>query len=150
MYATDSDSIILTWRGATVRRFPAHDSYVYLIHFKTPYKHARHYLGSTGNLEARLQLHRNKNGARLMEVVSEAGIEWEVSRLWKCDTREDALKLEKRLKGHHGSCDLCPICKGRPPDPLVSLRQGHWPISRFARPGRRQPMNRAYPQFIRR
>lgn len=143
------DSII-HWHGSTAWRYPAHDSYVYLLHFEQPYKHARHYLGSTGNLEARMRLHRNGNGARLMEVVSEAGISWQVSRLWRTDTREAALELERKLKRQHDGVRLCPICQHRGRDLLVQLRQGHWPIALHGAPGRRVAMGEACPHFVRR
>lgn len=78
---------------------------VYLIHFRTPYKHARHYLGSTSNLEQRLEAHRTGNGSRLMQVISEAGIKWELTRTWK-----GGRKLERKLKNQHNTPRLCPIC----------------------------------------
>lgn len=46
----------------------------YLIHFERPYRHARHYLGWTVDLEARLAKHRAGNGARLLRVATAAGI----------------------------------------------------------------------------
>ncbi len=46
---------------------------VYLIHFDIPYKHARHYLGWSHDLDQRLQQHQSGNGSRLIEVVSQAG-----------------------------------------------------------------------------
>jgi predicted GIY-YIG superfamily endonuclease len=83
---------------------------VYLIHFATPYKHARHYLGVASNLEARLHHHQAGTGARLMKVVSEAGIPWEVSRTWVGDR-----SLESALKKRHSGVRLCPICTPRKP-----------------------------------
>ncbi len=57
---------------------------VYLIHFDKPYRHARHYLGYTDDLDARLAAHANSNGARLMEVIVEAGITWQLARTVYC------------------------------------------------------------------
>ena len=57
---------------------------VYLIHFHTAYKHARHYLGHTIDLPARLQAHRDGRGARLMEVITLAGITWQLARRARC------------------------------------------------------------------
>ena len=122
---TCADSSIFTWRGLTVRLDPPHYFYVYLLHFKQPYKHARHYLGSTGALDARLKLHRHHGGARLMEVVTDAGIDFEVSRLWRCETYQEAHELERRLKHWHGSTKLCPLCQHKHVDDLTFLRQGH-------------------------
>lgn len=55
---------------------------VYLLHFSTPYKHARHYLGSTRDLPTRLRQHGTRQGARLMQAVEQAGIRWELARTW--------------------------------------------------------------------
>ena len=78
---------------------------IYLLHLETPYKHARHYLGFSTHLKARLEHHRNGTGARFMQVVTEAGIPWCVARKWQ-GTRYD----ERRLKNRHNSAQLCPIC----------------------------------------
>jgi predicted GIY-YIG superfamily endonuclease len=78
---------------------------IYLLHLQTPYKHARHYLGFSTHLKARLEHHRNGTGARFMQVVTEAGIPWRVARTWQ-GTRND----ERRLKNWHNSAQLCPIC----------------------------------------
>ena len=82
---------------------------VYLIHFERPYHHARHYLGTTNDLEQRLQQHakgRRYGGARLMEVIIEAGIGWHVVRTW-----DGGRELEQQLKAWNNGCRLCPICK---------------------------------------
>jgi hypothetical protein len=52
----------------------------YLIHFDRRYRHAGHYLGWTTDLDARLEAHRTGRGARLMEVVTGAGITWHLAR----------------------------------------------------------------------
>ena len=151
LYAPESDSTILTWRSVTVRHAPPPvHHFVYLIHFDEPYKHARHYLGSSSCLDARLRLHRNGNGARLMEVISEASISWELARLWECTTWSESRDLERHLKKRHNSPQLCPICQGREVDILVFMRQGHWPFSGFARQGGRQPMSTCRPVFVQR
>lgn len=80
---------------------------VYLIHFVTPYRHARHYLGWTeGPLELRIGAHREGRGSRLMEVVQAAGVDWQLVRTWPGATRND----ERRLKGH-SSTRYCPVCQ---------------------------------------
>jgi len=81
---------------------------IYLLHFDTPYKHARHYLGWTGRgeLAARLAEHRAGRGARLLEVVAGAGIGWQLAATWCGDRNE-----ERRLKNWHKSPQLCPICR---------------------------------------
>ncbi len=84
------------------------DGIVYLLHFNRPLHHARHYMGWTKNLEERLKAHDNGNGARLMEVITEQGITWQLARTWK-----GGRDLERRLKRRHEGPRLCPICKQR-------------------------------------
>jgi hypothetical protein len=86
---------------------------VYLIHFDRPIGdldnprgQARHYLGYTEDLDARLAAHRSGNGARLMEVLAERGIGWRLVRTWR-----GGRDLERRLKDRHNSPRLCPICR---------------------------------------
>ncbi len=81
---------------------------IYLLCWaKTPYKHATHYLGwsSVGKLESRLAAHRAGRGARLMEVIKEAGIEWTLARTWQGDRNR-----ERQLKRQGGKSRLCPMC----------------------------------------
>lgn len=79
---------------------------VYLLHFDKPYKHARHYLGSTDNLEERLARHLAGNGARLVEVITQAGIGFVVARTWV-----GGRELERQLKRRKEGPRLCPICR---------------------------------------
>lgn len=82
---------------------------VYLLHFDRPYRHARHYLGFTRNLDARLALHRSPNGSshhRLMQVIAGAGIGFVLARTWDGDR-----DLERRLKRRKEGPKLCPICR---------------------------------------
>jgi predicted GIY-YIG superfamily endonuclease len=79
---------------------------VYLIHFEERYRHAGHYLGYSSNLEERIRAHRAGRGARLMEVVNEAGIPWWVVRVW----RHGGYDLEQALKRWHNAPKLCPVC----------------------------------------
>jgi predicted GIY-YIG superfamily endonuclease len=80
---------------------------VYLICFDHPYRHARHYMGWTTALNARLQAHAAGRGARLMEVITAAEIGFTLARTWQ-GTRN----LERRLKNRGGHARLCPICQG--------------------------------------
>lgn len=82
---------------------------VYLIHFDTPYKHAKHYLGWTMDLNSRLVAHANGQGANLMRVVFEAGISWQLARVWS-GTRY----RERQLKNQGGASRRCPLCGVRP------------------------------------
>lgn len=93
---------------------------VYLIHFDEPFKHARHYIGWSQRLEARLEHHRRGTGARLMAAVSAAGIPWSVVQTWP-GTRT----LERRLHRRKGAGRFCPTCKGerRNADDLSASRR---------------------------
>lgn len=82
---------------------------IYLLHFAQPYKHARHYLGWTTDLNARLAEHAAGRGARLLAVVQAAGITWDLARTWPGSrTRERALKRQG------GASRCCPLCGVRP------------------------------------
>jgi predicted GIY-YIG superfamily endonuclease len=82
---------------------------VYLIHLDTPYKHARHYTGWTTDLDARLQAHRNGHGARLMQVITAAGITWRLARTWP-----GGRSRERAIKDRHEAPRLCPECSALP------------------------------------
>src|SRR5512132_1669756 len=60
----------------------------------------------TLDLPARLQEHAAGRGARLMEVVGEAGIGWQLARVWP-GTRA----RERSLKGSGGAARRCPVCQ---------------------------------------
>jgi predicted GIY-YIG superfamily endonuclease len=77
---------------------------VYLLHFDQPYKHARHYIGYTDDLNARLERHRAGTGARLLEVIAGAKIGFQLAATWEGDRH-----LERRLHKRGGS-RICPIC----------------------------------------
>ena len=78
---------------------------VYLLHFDRPYKHARHYTGSTDNLPARLRAHQRGQGARLLAVVAAAGIGWTLARTWP-----GGRDRERQLKRQGGASRHCPLC----------------------------------------
>lgn len=82
---------------------------VYLLHFDRPYRHARHYLGYADDLHARLVQHRKGAGARLIQVIVQAGIDWRLARTWEGGDRT----LERRLKKQKNSPRLCPNCSDR-------------------------------------
>jgi predicted GIY-YIG superfamily endonuclease len=82
---------------------------VYLIHLDKPYKHARHHLGWTTDLNSRLDAHREGRGARLMEVVKAAGITWQLARTWP-----GSRDRERAIKNRHEAPRLCPDCSPVP------------------------------------
>lgn len=85
---------------------------IYLVHFSRPLHHAAHYLGYVQGgfpeLKNRLQQHRNGTGARLMTVIKEHGISFQLVRVWEEGDRKQERRLKKRGKGR-----LCPVCCGR-------------------------------------
>src|SRR5438046_2129705 len=81
----------------------------YLLHFNTPYKHARHYLGWTPKLDERLNKHGTSAGARLTQVVREAGIGWTLARTWT-----GGRARERQLKKQGGRSRMCPLCGVKP------------------------------------
>jgi hypothetical protein len=54
---------------------------IYLLHFDQPYKHAKHYTGWTEDLLDRLDRHASGRGARLVEVIWQAGLGFTLVRL---------------------------------------------------------------------
>src|SRR6266581_697755 len=109
-------------RGILRGRRPAMTGTVYLLHFNRPYKHARHYVGWTARaVRCRLAEHEAGRGARLLAVVREAGIGWQLARLWPGGrARERQLK---RQGGHARKCPLCgvtPRCLPRNADGSLS------------------------------
>lgn len=90
---------------------------VYLLHFDTPLSQGpdprtgkerlcRHYMGYTDDLETRLDEHFNGSGARLMQVLKERGITFQLARTWA-----GGRKVERRLKNQKHSPRLCPVCR---------------------------------------
>jgi predicted GIY-YIG superfamily endonuclease len=77
---------------------------VYLYHFDKRYRHAGHYLGWSENFDARNERHHSNSGARLLAVISAAGIGYELTRTWEGVTRAE----ERRLKRRGGSARHCP------------------------------------------
>jgi hypothetical protein len=89
---------------------------VYLLHLDPPVKHARHYTGWTSNLDGRLEAHRAGRGARLLEVVKEAGGTFRLVRTWP-----GSRVLERAIKDMRAAPKLCPECSPRP----LPLTRGH-------------------------
>lgn len=77
----------------------------YLLHFDAPYKHARHYIGWTEDLSSRIHAHASGNGARLISVITEVGIGWQLARTWP-GTRA----RERQIKNQGGAAGVCPLC----------------------------------------
>jgi predicted GIY-YIG superfamily endonuclease len=91
---------------------------VYLLHFDRPYKHARHYVGWTLDVKRRLAEHAAGRGARLLAVVAEAGIGWQLARMWP-----GGPPRERQIKAQGGHSRQCPLC-GVTPRQLPRNRDG--------------------------
>ncbi len=79
---------------------------LYLLHFQRPHRHARHYLGWSRDLDARIAAHRKGQGARLVEVIIGSGNDFVLARTWPGAARSE----ERRLKRQHNTPRHCPIC----------------------------------------
>ena len=95
---------------------------VYLLHFDrlyVPYPGAPlrdcagHYVGWAKNVKRRLAEHAAGHGARLLAVVREAGIGWQLARMWP-GGRERERQI-KRQGGHARKCPLCGVTPRRLP-----------------------------------
>lgn len=83
---------------------------VYLLHFEKPFRHARHYTGfaeTPATFARRIAHHRAGRGARLVARAADAGIDFEIARVWEDGDRT----LERALKDRHGASRFCPVCK---------------------------------------
>ena len=90
---------------ATERRHPL--GTVYLFHFDQRYEHAGHYTGWAEDLDHRVGEHLAGRGARLIEVITQAGIGFRLARTWPGVTRA----MERQLKRQGGASRHCPICQ---------------------------------------
>ena len=100
----------------------AHNGIVYLLHFDRSYRHARHYIGFTQNLEQRLADHRAGRGSPLIAAAVADGIEFELAAIWEGD-RHDERRLHRQKNTR---ARLCPTCiagdpAGAPADPTVDF-----------------------------
>jgi hypothetical protein len=77
---------------------------IYLLHFTSPYKHARHHRGWSLDALARIEEHRRGQGARLMKVIKDAGTGFVVAKI-----ELGTCARERQLK-QRGARRDCPIC----------------------------------------
>jgi hypothetical protein len=96
---------------------------IYLLHFDQPYMPypgaparscAQHYIGWTLNLPERLRLHQQGRGARLVAVITAAGISFQLARI-----RSGDRITERAIKRCGGATRYCPVCTQTP-------RHGRW------------------------
>jgi hypothetical protein len=85
----------------------------YLVHLDQklgtdhPRGGARHYVGTTINLDQRLETHRAGKGARMLAAAVDRGITFDVVRTWP-----GGRETEKRIKAQRNAPRLCPACTG--------------------------------------
>ena len=80
---------------------------VYLLHFGRAFNGARHYLGFSQNVAARLKRHKAGRGSPLVGAAAARGIGVRVVRQWR---KKDGY-FEQDLKRRFDLHDLCPVCK---------------------------------------
>jgi predicted GIY-YIG superfamily endonuclease len=143
------------------------DGTAYLLHFDRPYGPgggangrgtAGHYLGWAKNLEQRLAQHEAGTGARLMQVVKDAGIGWRLARTWK----EGGLARESQLKKQGGRSRMCPQCRAAKAEarqqPSVAAQAPPEPAASGSKPagarqaetggGHHQPRDQRHPSAV--
>jgi predicted GIY-YIG superfamily endonuclease len=92
---------------------------IYLVCFDEPFSHARHYIGWTADLEARIARHLKGDGSNLLRHVQAAGIGWQVTGTWQ-GTRRD----ERAIKDRNEAPQYCPRCRAASGiKPLPGLRK---------------------------
>ena len=96
---------------------------VYLIHLDaalgnpaSPHGQARHYLGSTLDVDRRCQDHAHGAGAAMLRAATARGIPWRVVRTWP-----GGRALERKVKARKDAAALCPVCSGQ-----AALRRGNY------------------------
>jgi predicted GIY-YIG superfamily endonuclease len=81
---------------------------VYLIHFQTNLKHARHYVGFADKVARRLEHHKHGTGARILAACNALGIVYDIARTWEGKGRG----FERKLKNCKNAARYCPVCQG--------------------------------------
>lgn len=99
--------------------------YCYLLHFEQPLKYSqpwngdsRHYIGTTSNLELRLQQHKFGSGLVSKNAKLE-NVKFEVGNLWKGG--EDLERMIHKSLGR----TYCKTCNGK--RPLFRHLEINWP-----------------------
>ena len=86
--------------------------WIYVIHFERGLHHARHYTGSTDNLERRLHDHAMGYGSRLTHELYLQGIDWVLGGLYQGKNIQQSIReIEKRAKNRHNGPHHCLLCQ---------------------------------------
>ena len=116
---------------------------IYLLHFDRPIGDlanprgfAGHYTGWTHRPAGPLAAHAAGRGARLMEVVGEAGIGWQLARIWTGTRARNARSSGPRRGPRCPVCQLAPSASaspaGRPPALELGRRAAGFTAARAA------------------
>lgn len=109
-----TECIVLRQRGyilTVIKKDNMNTWKLYVIHFNTPYKHAKHYTGIALDVEKRITEHRKGTGARLTQVLKENNIDFSYTIIKEFNTFSEAHLEERRLKRIvKNACRYCPIC----------------------------------------
>src|SRR5215210_6001712 len=79
---------------------------VYLLCLERHMSHAKHYAGSSVDVERRLSEHRGGRGSKFTQAVVRAGIEMRLAATWPGERWE-----EKRAKVQKNAARWCPFCR---------------------------------------
>lgn len=107
-------------------------SVIYILHFRDPLCHARHYTGSTRDLTARLAKHAAGKGARLTQVLVHLGRPWVLGAVGKVLTGRRRRVVERLLKRQHNAARYCEVCRGSHARQIPGTRS--LPLTMLARP----------------
>ena len=87
-----------------------------MLHFDQALSHAKHYIGSTCDLDRRLSQHRGEKsgGSKIMRALVHRGIGFSLQRTWHAGegfAEGEGLAFEKQLKAMRQPRLLCPECR---------------------------------------
>jgi predicted GIY-YIG superfamily endonuclease len=79
---------------------------VYLLCLSRPLAHARHYTGSSNDVDRRLREHRSGRGSKFTQAVVRAGIELRLAAVWPGERYDERVRKNSRNAARH-----CPFCR---------------------------------------
>src|SRR5947209_3645599 len=104
-YAPDLGSESALRKGARAMAKQSKRS-VYLLCLARTLAHARHYTGSSNDVDRRLQEHRSGRGSKFTQAVVRAGIELRLAAVWPGERYDERVRKNSRNAARH-----CPFCR---------------------------------------
>lgn len=108
------------------------NSWIYVLHFDTPFEHAQHYVGCTRTPASRLITHARGHGARIVKAAMAAGCTWRLGNLYQC-LQGSPLVAERHIKDMHGSKPYCGVCTAAPAFVsgcrMIDVTLCNWPLT---------------------